>query len=401
MKVKIEGIAEDVYSCLQCGYCTSICPVYKQVGWESASPRGKMFYLKELSKKSILDRILRRKIEISDELIKRIYQCTNCGACEEICHVNNKPYEVWEKVKDWFYVNNIDPPEVIKAMRTTIEKYHSPYVSGFESGPVADRNQLLIKKYKLPEQANVVFFVGCVSSYLLIKIMNSGLKILRKADVSYTVLKDEWCCGNILGTTGQGKSETFQNSAEHNLAAVKETGADTLITCCPGCYRTFSEIYPKYATKPDFKVLHYTEFLADLIDSGKLSYRKSLDKKVAYHDPCELGRLSGIYEPPRKILESIPGISLIELEDNKTKCNCCGNGGGLSSLEPELAMNISLNKIDEVLETNADILVSSCPNCRYGLSNAIQEKKKRLSTNGGGEINLDMMDITELVGKVV
>ncbi|MEE9119476.1 MAG: (Fe-S)-binding protein, partial [Calditrichia bacterium] len=331
----------------------------------------------------------------------RIYQCTNCGACEEICHVNNKPYEIWEKVKEWFYENNIDPPEVIKNMRSTIETYHSPYVSGFESGPVADRNELLIKKYKLPEQADVVFFVGCVSSYLLIKIMNSGLKILRKADVSYTVLKDEWCCGNILRTTGQGKSETFQNSAEHNLAAVKETGAETLITCCPGCYRTFSEIYPKYATKPDFKVLHYTEFLVDLIDSGKLSYKKSLDKKVAYHDPCELGRLSGIYEPPRKILESVPGITLIELEDNKTKCNCCGNGGGFSSLEPELAMNISLKKIDEVLETDADILVSSCPNCRYGLSNAIQEKKKRLSTNGGGEIKLDMMDITELVGKVV
>lgn len=401
MKMRIEGIADDVYSCLQCGYCTSTCPVYKQVGWESYSPRGKMFYLKELSRKSIFDRFLRRKIEVNDELIKRIFQCTNCGACEEVCHVNNKPYEVWEKVKDWFYENHIDPPDVIKNMRSTIDTYHSPYVSGFESESVENRNELLIKKYKLPEKADVVFFTGCVSSYLLIKMMNSALKILRKSGLNYTVLKDEWCCGNILGSTGLGKSDTFQKSARHNMDAVNATGAHTLITSCPGCYRTFSEMYPKYARKPDFEVLHFTELLVDLIDGDKLPFKKSFERKIAYHDPCELGRLSGIYEPPRKILENTPGITLEELIDNKRNCNCCGNGGGLSSIEPELALNISFKKIDEVQETNADCLVSSCPNCRQGLSNAILEKKKRLSVNGGGDFKLDMMDITEIVGKVV
>ncbi|UCG68026.1 MAG: (Fe-S)-binding protein, partial [Thermoplasmata archaeon] len=260
---------------------------------------------------------------------------------------------------------------------------------------------LLIKKYKLPEKADVVFFVGCVSSYLLIKMMNSALKILRKSDVNYTVLKDEWCCGNILGSTGLSKTDTFQKSAQHNLDAVNATGAHTLITSCPGCYRTFSEMYPKYAKRPDFKVLHLTELLVNLIDEDNLSFKKSFERKVAYHDPCELGRLSGIFEPPRKILENIPGITLEELIDNKRKCNCCGNGGGLSSLEPELALNISFKKIDEALETKADCLVSSCPNCRQGLSNAILEKKKRLSSNGGGDFQLDMMDITEIVGKLV
>ncbi|UCF08006.1 MAG: (Fe-S)-binding protein [Thermoplasmata archaeon] len=401
MKLKIEGISKDLYACLQCGYCTYICPVYKQVGWESASPRGKMFYLKQLTNRNILDRILRRNIEISDDLIKRIYQCTNCGACEQICHVNTKPYEIWEKVKDWFYENNIEPPDIIKKMRTTIDTYHSPYVSGFESGPVANRNESIIKKHKLPVKADIVLFLGCVSSYLLIKMMNSALKILRKSGVNYTVLKDEWCCGNILGATGFGRTDTFQKSAQHNMAAVKATGAHTLITSCPGCYRTFSEMYPKYASKPDFEVLHFTELLVDLIDNEKLTFKKSVDRNVAYHDPCELGRLSGIFEPPRKILENTPGINLRELTDNKRNCTCCGNGGGLSSLEPEMALNISVNKINEVMETEADTLVSSCPNCRQGLSNAILEKKKRLSTNGGGDLQLEMMDITELVGKVV
>jgi heterodisulfide reductase subunit D len=260
---------------------------------------------------------------------------------------------------------------------------------------------MLMEKFKLPKQANVVFFIGCVSSSLLIKIMNSAIKVLRKSDVSYTVLEDEWCCGNILGTTGQGKSETFRTHAEHNLNAVKATGANTLITACPGCYRTFTEMYPKYVDRPDFQVLHFTEYMADLIDSDKISFKKSLDKTIAYHDPCELGRLSGIFEPPRKILETIPGLTLVELNDNKSNCNCCGNGGGINSLEPDLAMNLSLKKIDEVLDTTAELLVSSCPNCRNGLGNAIVEKKQRLAGNGGGELNLEMKDITELVSKLV
>ena len=143
------------------------------------------------------------------------------------------------------------------------------------------------------------------------------------------------------------------------------------------------------------------EFLTDIIDRDKLAFKKPLEKTITYHDPCELGRLSGIFEPPRKILENIPGVTFEELSNNKLNCNCCGNGGGISSLEPEMAMNISLKKIDEILDTNAELLVSSCPNCRNGLGNAIIEKKQRFAGNGGGELNLEMKDITELVSKLV
>ena len=286
-------------------------------------------------------------------------------------------------------------------MRSTIDANHSPYVTGFEEEAPSDRNKLILEKYKLPQEADIVFFIGCVSSSLLIKIMNSAIKILRKSDVNFTVLEDEWCCGNILGTTGQGKTDTFSTHAEHNLSAVEKTGASTLVTACPGCYRTFTEMYPKYYNKPDFQVLHFTEMLSEIIDNDKLSFKKPLEKTIAYHDPCELGRLSGIFEPPRKILESIPGVQFQELSNNKSNCNCCGNGGGINSLEPEIAMNLSLRKIAEVQDTNAELLVSSCPNCRNGLGNAITEKKQLMAGNGGGELNLEMKDITELVSKLV
>jgi Fe-S oxidoreductase len=398
---ELDKIEDDLYTCFQCGYCKSICPMSEQIGWESASPRGKIFYLKQLSKRSLLDKILRRNKKVSNEFIKRMYQCTGCGACEEVCHVNLNLHDLWADVREWLVANNEELPEMITKMRSTIETNHSPYVTGFDSEAPTDRNKMLLEKFKLPKQANIVFFVGCVSSSLLIKMMNSAIKILRKSETNFTVLEDEWCCGNILGTTGQGKTDTFRTHAEHNLAAVSATGAQTLITACPGCYRTFTEMYPKYITKPNFQVLHFTEFLSDLVDNDKISFKKSLDKTIAYHDPCELGRLSGIFEPPRKILDNIPGLQLEELTDNKANCNCCGNGGGINSLEPEIAMNLSLKKIDEVLDTSAELLVSSCPNCRYGLGNAIVEQKQRLAGNGGGELNLEMKDITELVSKLV
>ena len=400
MQIKIEGIEDDLLSCLQCGYCLSVCPMYNQIGWESAAPRGKIFYLKQLTHKSFLDKLLRRKIEVNKDFIQRIFQCTGCGACEEVCHLNLNIHELWGDVREWLVENNYELPEVITKLRSTIDTYHSPYVTGFDSEAPSNRNKMLMEKFKLPKRAKVVFFIGCVSSSLLIKIMNSAIKILRKAEVDYTILQDEWCCGNILGTTGQGKTDTFRTHADHNLKAVSATGAKTLITACPGCYRTFTEMYPKYVTQPDFQVLHFTEFMADLIDHDKISFKKSLDKTISYHDPCELGRLSGIFEPPRKILESIPGVTFEELTDNKSKCNCCGNGGGIKSLEPDLALNMSINKIDEVLDTTAELLVSSCPNCRDGLGNAIVEKKQRLAESGK-ELNLEMKDITELVSKLV
>jgi Fe-S oxidoreductase len=398
---ELDKIEDDLYTCFQCGYCKSICPISSEIGWESASPRGKIYYLKQYTRKSIWDKILGRKKKINEDFIRRMYQCTGCGACEEVCHVNLNLHDLWAEVREWLVANNVELPEIVTKMRSTINDYHSPYVTGFDAEAPTNRNKMLMDKFKLQKQAKVVFFIGCVSSSLLIKMMNSAFKILRKSEVDYTILEDEWCCGNILGTTGQGNTDTFRTHAEHNLNAVAQTNAQTLITACPGCYRTFTEMYPKYVSKPGFQVLHFTEFLSDLIDKDKITFKKSLDKTISYHDPCELGRLSGIFEPPRKILDNVPGLKLVELNDNKANCNCCGNGGGINSLEPEIAMNLSLKKIDEVLDTSAEMLVSSCPNCRNGLGNAIVEKKQRMSNNGGGELNLEMKDITELVSKLV
>jgi Fe-S oxidoreductase len=309
---------------------------------------------------------------------------------------------IWEKAREWFVEKDYELPESVAGVRTTIDTFHSPYVAGFGGEPPVDRNENLLRKFKLEEQAEVVLFLGCVSSTLLIKIMNSAIKLLRKADVNWTVLKDEWCCGNILGSTGQGRTDTFAKGAKHNLEAMKATGAKIMVTACPGCYRTFSHMYPEFYKKPDFKVMHMTEFAAQLIKEGKLEFKKEFNKTVAYHDPCELGRLSGIFDPPREILKAIPGINLVNLVHTREECDCCGNGGGFNNREAEVAMQISFNKIDEAIDMGAEVLVSACPNCRFGLSNAIIEKKNRMEEAGKEvDFKIDMMDINEVLGKVI
>ena len=138
------------------------------------------------------------------------------------------------------------------------------------------------------------------------------------------------------------------------------------------------------------------------LDEGKLKYKeKPFRKKLTYHDPCELGRICGIFEPPRQLIEQIPSVKFEELYYNKTKANCCGSGGGFNLIEPELANNISYNKVDEVLETGADIVTTSCPNCRFTINHAILDKKKIASETGGPRVNVNIRDLTELLTTLI
>jgi Fe-S oxidoreductase len=391
---------ESIFSCLQCGYCESTCPVYDQIGWESVAPRGKIYYLKQLRNRGILDRLLFRNKTFDPDFIKRLYQCSGCGACEQVCHTGLKLQDLWMELKESLVRNNIPLPNGLPNLPSKIQRLHSPYEESAKVIGKTGRNKNIIKRFGLPKKADYVLFLGCTPSTFLNGLTESSIKILKSADVNFTLIEDEWCCSSVLGVTGYGNSKEFETHAEHNLEKIEEIGAKTVISSCPWCYKSFTEMYPKYVKEPEFQILHFTEFLMDLFDRDKLSLTKSFEKPVTYHDPCRLGRLSGIFEPPRKILENIPGISMEELSDNKLNCNCCGNYCGISNIDQELSLKMSIRKVREALDTSADVLVSSCPNCRLGLGNALQEWDKRHSTTHK-EMGLEIMDLTELVANLI
>jgi heterodisulfide reductase subunit D len=208
--------------------------------------------------------------------------------------------------------------------------------------------------------------------------------ILQAAGVDFGILGiKEKCCGSVLLRMGD---KEYERIAQENIKQFNELGFKTMITSCAGCYKTIKEDYPKVG-KLNFEVKHTLEYIIELIEAGKLKLTKPVNLKVTYHDPCHLGRHSGVYEAPRKLLKMIPGLELIEMERHGENARCCGAGGGLKSGYPDIQNKISQTRIREAEATGATELVSACPFCYQGLQVGIQALDSKLT----------MRDITELV----
>jgi len=175
--------------------------------------------------------------------------------------------------------------------------------------------------------------------------------------------------------------EKANDLMDHNLKKIEEVNAETVVFACPSCHHTWMERY-----KTDVGLFHTTEFMVKLIDEGKIKF-KELNAIVTYHDPCDLGRSSEIYEEPRRILQGIPGLKLVELEHNRENCTCCGGGGNLEMVAPELSAALAQEKIREIQATGAETVITACQQCVRTIMTTARRNK----------IPIRAMDITEFV----
>jgi len=244
----------------------------------------------------------------------------------------------------------------------------------------------------IKDTAEVVYFAGCVSSFSprTFSIPRSVVQILKGAGVDFTLLgDDEWCCGFPLLSSGM--KDEAKKLADHNIDAVNKKGAKVLIASCPSCYHTWKHEYPKISDKKaGFEIMHLSQYLLKLIKDKKVKL-KPLNIRVSYHDPCDLGRNSEVYDEPRKVIESIPGIEFIELEANKNLANCCGGGGNLESLDAGLSGRIAESRAREIIAVDVDVLVSACQQCERTLATALKKLKKEAKRK------IKVWDIVELV----
>jgi len=268
-------------------------------------------------------------------------------------------------------------PEPYKRLSSRIKKDRNPY-----GEPKENRNKWA-EGLDISEKADTVLFVGCTLCYRRMEIPIATAKILKKLGVPFSILSDEWCCGSPLFRTGE--TTLAEEMARHNVEALKE--AKTVLTSCAGCARVLKDDYPKILGNLPFEVLHFTEFLYSLAKEGKLKPEKKIFKKVTYHDPCHIGRHLGIYDEPRKVLKSIPGIQLREMYPTRENAWCCGAGGGLKISHSELAIEIATDRLGHAKEVDAEAIVSSCPFCKTNILDAIKKTDSKLQ----------MYDITELV----
>jgi heterodisulfide reductase subunit D len=263
----------------------------------------------------------------------------------------------------------LGPPQRLREVNLYTEKYHNPF------GREKAARLTWASGIRLQKKGDVIYFAGCYASYSKPEIARSTASILSRAQVNFAVLEDEKCCG--IPQMWNGETKLANELASSNVAAIMEAGAKKVVTTCPGCYMALKRDYPEITGKADFEVFHITEFLDDLVEKRIVEYKK-LDKTVTYHDPCHLGRYSGIYEQPRKIIESIPGIELVEMKRNKANAWCCGSGIVVAPAFPKLSLSIAERRIREAEETGADILATACPSCVTQLHLAARRSRSKI-----------------------
>jgi Fe-S oxidoreductase len=273
---------------------------------------------------------------------------------------------------------------------------------------------------KKGEKADVLYYVGCTYAYKpgMETVPQGTARIMKQAGVDFGILgAKEVCCGGIADNVGDKKS--FDEIAEKNLKMFEEVGAKTIVTNCPGCFMTFSEKYARYLKKDTkdlpYVVKHSTVYIDELMQQGKLKFKKNLNMRVTYHDPCHLARrgepykhwegkriqwgltdpprelnrgVNGNYEPPRNIIKAIPGVTLVEMERIKEYAWCCGSGAGSKSAYPDFALAVAKERVEEAEATGAGTIVSACPWCEANLSDGIDASGSKMKV-------IDLIDLLE------
>ena len=384
-----------IHRCFRCGYCKFTkdyidfnCPSYEKFRFETFSTGGRLWLIYGL---------MSNELEWSEHMSKVLYACTTCGNCGENCKLLNRKFgsefavDIIEFARAEAFKNGFCSEKAINFGNHTA-KEHNPYLEKHE-----DRLSWLPDDFKNPEDPEIGYFVGCTSSYREKELAKNTFEVLKKIGVKFAIFQEEWCCGSPLLRTGQ--RETAIAQAQHNIELFENKNIKTIVTSCAGCFRTIKEDYSKIFYNEDsgdklpFEVLHISEYIKRLLDENKIEFKKDFDGKrmVTYHDPCHLGRHAELYDEPREIIKKIPGIELKEMRKIKGDATCCGAGGGVKAGFSEWALEMASNRIEEALETGAEILITTCPFCELNFADAIKEHS----------YDLQVMDLVKLLKEIL
>ncbi len=379
---------EIVHRCFRCGYCKLAgdysdfnCPAYRKFMFETYSPGGRMWLIRAW---------LNGDIKNSERFQEILYSCATCANCVEHCvfTFSDDLVNIFIAARGELVNKGIIPPPVRDYFKN-ISISGNPYKE-----PADQRGQWsegsLVEEYKDQEY---LFYIGDVGSYdeRGKKIAKAVGNLLIKAGLSIGILADkEMCDGNEVRVLGE--EGLFKYLAESNISLFKEKGIKKIITLDPHSFNAFKNDYPELGGV--FEVYHYTQIMAPLMESGKVPL-KDINVKVTYHDPCYLGRHNGEYDAPRRILQSIPGIDFIEMEQSRDNAFCCGGGGGnfFTDILGGGEESPSRIRVKQALQTGASIIAVACPQCAKMLDDAIKVEEL--------EDKVEVLDIAEIVGRAL
>jgi heterodisulfide reductase subunit D len=331
--------------------------MYSEILEESISPKGR----------NVLIRAITQGLLQPDERTVRIaYSCLLCRRDELSCTAKLKNAEATETFRKYLVDKGVPLLPEHEILVKSLENYGNPW----QEPKTARRRwaKEFARRRLVPGKTDTLFFVGC--TFALDRSLQESPKALARlmdrARENYgLLLEDELCCGSTVKRIGH--SRMFEKLRKENESRIRNTGAKRIVTACSGCFKTLKQDYPGLAK--GLEILHSTEYLARLVNDGRLNFQRS-DLKVTYHDPCHLGRHAEVYDAPREILKAVPGLKLIEMKNSRELSRCCGGGAGVKTAYPKISSKAAIRRLKEAEKTGAEILVTTCPFCVQTLNDA-------------------------------
>jgi Fe-S oxidoreductase len=370
----IKASGGDAFKrCFQCGLCDTVCP------WN----RVTNFSMRKIVREATFG--------LTDIESEDIWRCTTCGRCPQRCPRDVRQIDSGVALRKLAMEYQVIPPSV-KPVRTA-----SGSLVG-EGNPLSEDRKnrakwaegLSVREFT--EEMELLYFPGCYLCYdpRLKKVGRATAEVLNKAGVDYGILGEkENCCGESIRKTGD--EEVFRRLAKQNIKTFIDNGVKKILVSSPHCYHTFKNEYPDFMV--NFEIIHLSQYLFQLIQEGKLELKGEYGKKVAYHDPCYLGRHNGIFDEPREVLKNVSGLEFKELVDSRVDSLCCGGGGGRVWMETQKGERFSDIRIEQALDVGAEVLATSCPYCITMLEDS--------RVTMGVDDKIEIKDITEIIQEVI
>lgn len=376
-QVVVDGIKEAGGDadrlCFQCGTCDTVCP------WN----RVRNFSVRKL--------VNQAKFGVVPFESDDLWLCATCGSCVQRCPRGVEIIDVMRSMRRVLMADGVVPSSLpnLKTAMTSIAAVGNPWKQEPQDRGNWARD-LGVKEFD--ENTEVLYFPCCYGAYdpRIRKVAESTVKILNAAGVDFGILgAKETCCGDSVRKAGN--EALFKRLARENIKTWVESGVKKIVVSSPHCYNTFKNEYSEF--RVNFEVVHITQYMYELVRQGKLQFSNDLAKKVTYHDPCYLGRHNGIFEQPRAVLKSIPGLQLKEMPDYGETSLCCGGGGGRLWIETAKGERFSDLRMDQALAVDAEVLATACPYCITMLEDS------RTTMNLSDKI--EIKDITEIVSELI
>ncbi|MGD2147162.1 MAG: (Fe-S)-binding protein [Anaerolineae bacterium] len=373
---------EALLSCMQCGTCSASCPTAFAMDY---TPRQLWQMLQLGMEEEVLNS-------------QTFWLCTVCKSCQVRCPRGISITDTMVALKEYATRRGTNVPTGMQMLGETVTTAYNISGDSNATRQIWSENLARIPLGVRPRRrlAKVVYFIGCVSSFYprVYNIPQAVVQVLEIADVEFTTLgEDEWCCGYPLYVAGM--RDRAAALVRHNVALVKRTGAQEVVFTCPSCYYAWAHLYPEVTDVSGIHLRHVTEFLAELV-AGDLPAMGPVPEVVTYHDPCDLGRKSGVYDAPRELLQRIPELELREMEASRENALCCGGGGDVEVSDPTVSREVAGRRMAQVKATGARYVASACQQCKRTLQEGAKRQKIRVRAVDVSELLWRSMQAAEV-----